>query len=75
MSFQTLHLNHLKLFLYFAGLFVLHGCSNEQLYNIFQDREKSLCETGPPAEYEQCRKAATEEPYKEYERKREEDKN
>lgn len=54
------------------GLIGLHACSNEQLYNLFQDREKSLCNTVPPSEYEQCRKDATEETYKEYEEKRKE---
>ena len=72
MNIQYFLCKQLTLIFYLISIFTLHGCSNEYLYNIFQDREKSLCETGPPADYEECRKTASDESYREYEQKRNE---
>ncbi len=53
------------------GLGLLQACSQQQVYDAVQQNRQLECQKLPDSQYEECMKQYSE-PYKEYERERQE---
>jgi hypothetical protein len=49
---------------------LLHACSDRQVYDALQNRQKVLCQEAPRSEYQKCMDAANES-YDTYKKERE----